>query len=256
MIYLYTGTPGSFKSYHAVAECLTSLKRGKNVITNFPLAYEKKLKKKQVSGVYEYVNNLQLTVKYLVDFAIKHHTNSVKSQTLLVIDEASIKFNSRDFSKKDRLEWINFFANHRHFNFDIILIAQQDRMIDRQIRGLIETEYKHRVIKNYKAFGFILSSLFLRRSFLAVEYWYPCGLRSGSRLYFFNKKIACCYDTMLLFVDSNNKLSNARNKNLPSEVKKSAKTKKIDVKEQQIQKKIVKFTSILRAYIIQHGSSV
>lgn len=253
MIYLYSGTPGSFKSYHAVAECLTALRRGKNVITNFPLAYEKKLKK--VSGVYEYVDNMKLTVSYLIDFANTYHKQSVKAQTLIVIDEASIKFNSREFSRKDRLEWINFFANHRHFNFDIILIAQQDRMLDRQIRCLIETEYKHRVLKNYKAFGFILS-LFLKGSFFAVEYWYPCSLRSGSRLYFFNKKIACCYDTMSLFVDSNNKLSNARNKNLPSEVKKIAKTKKIDVKEQQIRKNIVKFTSVLRAYIAQHGSSV
>ena len=158
-IVLYSGTPGSFKSYHAVKSCISWLKSGGNLITNFPLDYKKSIKK-PVSGVYEYVNNLDLTVEYLLDFAVKHHKPSVKAQTLIVIDEASIKFNSRDFMVKDRMRWINFFANHRHFNFDVIMITQQDRMLDRQIRGLIETEYKHRSIKNYKTFGFFLYSSF------------------------------------------------------------------------------------------------
>ena len=35
-IELYSGTPGSYKSYHAVSECINALKHGKNLITNFP----------------------------------------------------------------------------------------------------------------------------------------------------------------------------------------------------------------------------
>ena len=147
-VYLYSGTPGSYKSYHAVKECLTWLKQGKNLITNFPLNYQKRVK--HPKGIYEQVTNDSLTIDYLVNFAIEHHKKGVKAQTLLVVDEASIKFNSRDFAKKDRMEWINFLANHRHFNYDVILIAQQDRMIDRQIRALIETEYRHKPQQRHK----------------------------------------------------------------------------------------------------------
>lgn len=207
-ISLFSGTPGSYKSYHAVCEALSALKHGKNLITNFPINYKKRLKR-PVKGLYECVNNLDLTVDYLTNFAAAHHKPSVRAQTLVVIDEASIKFNSRDFQLKDRMGWINFFANHRHFNYDVILITQQDRMLDRQIRGLIETEYKHRAIKNYKFLGFVLNAI-CRGAFICVEYWYPCKLRNGSQLCKFNYKIAQCYDTMAQFVDSQNKMASAR----------------------------------------------
>ena len=207
-ISLYSGTPGSYKSYHAVKECIDWLKLGRNLITNFPVNYSKVIKK-PIKGTYEMIDNLSLTVDYLINFAVEHHKPSVKAQTLVVIDEASIKFNSRDFNMKDRMGWINFFANHRHFNFDIILITQQDRMLDRQIRGLIETEYKHRALKNYKTFGFILNLIF-HGCFMCVEIWYPCKLKCSSSFNIFRKKIADCYDTMGLFVDSNSKMAQAR----------------------------------------------
>lgn len=207
-ISLYSGTPGSYKSYHAVKEAITWLKLGRNLMTNFPLNYKKRIKR-PIKGVYECVNNLDLTVDYLINFACEHHKPSTKAQTLVIIDEASIKFNSRDFQLKDRMGWINFFANHRHFNFDVILITQQDRMLDRQIRGLIETEYKHRAIKNYKTLGWILNLIF-HGFYACVEVWYPCKLKNGSSFGIFNKKIADCYDTMGLFVDSQNKMAAAR----------------------------------------------
>ena len=119
---------------------------------------------------FDCVNNIDLTVDYLIYFAIKHHLPSVNAQTLVVIDEASIKFNSRDFNVKDRMGWINFFANHRHFNFNVILITQQDRLLHRQIRGLIETEFKNRALKNYRLFGMLLDLLF-HGCFMCVEIW-------------------------------------------------------------------------------------
>lgn len=229
-ISLYSGTPGSYKSYHAVYRSILWLKTGGNVISNFPLNYSKVIKR-PVKGVYEMVDNLSLTVDYLIKFAAEHHKPSVKAQTLVVIDEASIKFNSRDFNVKDRMEWIRFFANHRHFNFEIVLIAQQDRMLDRQIRGCIETEFKHRSLKNYKLFGRFLN-WFFHGCFMCVEYWYPCKLKNDAIFHVFNKKIASCYDTMALFIDSNNKMSQARQEQskqnaLPPSVTDTAITKKV-----------------------------
>ena len=271
-IMLYSGTPGSYKSYHAVKYSIDFLKHGGNVITNFPLLYQKRVKK--IKGVYEQIDNMTLTIDYLVNFAIKHHKKGVKAQTLLVIDEASIKFNSREFSNKDRLDWIKFFANHRHFNFDVILIAQQDRMIDRQIRSLIETEYKHRALKSYGFLGFICNLVF-RGCFMVVEYWYPVRTRVGSSFGVFHKRIADCYDTMGLFVDSNNKMSVARMR-ADAELALKEKNKKRfkisdlfirkrkevkikDVKDKktlhQVNKDMSELVNVLCAYVNEHGNS-
>ena len=96
------------------------------------------------------------------------------------------------------MEWVNFFANHRHYNFDVILIAQNDRMLDRQIRGLLEYDMKHRALKNWNLAMAIVSLIF-RGLFHCVEYWYPCKIKTATHLKRFNKRIANCYDTMALF---------------------------------------------------------
>lgn len=238
---LFSGTPGSYKSYHAVKEAISWLKLGNNLITNFPLNYKNYLKK-PIKGVYECVNNIDLTVDYLIDFAVEHHHKGVKAQTLVIFDEASIKFNSRDFNMHDRMQWINFFANHRHFNYDVILITQQDRMLDRQIRGLIETEYKHRAVKNYKLLGMLINALF-RGCFMCVEIWYPCKLKNGSMFYIFNRKIASCYDTMALFVDIKNKNKKAVINNGASDV---------SHQNEQVRKNLTQLVTLLNAYVLRN----
>ena len=96
------------------------------------------------------------------------------------------------------MEWINFLANHRHFNYEFILIAQNDRMLDRQIRGLLEYDMKHRALKNWNL-AMALLSLVCKGIFHCVEYWYPCKIKTSTHLMKFKPKIANCYDTMALF---------------------------------------------------------
>lgn len=205
-ISLYSGTPGSYKSFHATADIIKWLGWGKNVIANFPVDPKKYYKKNKLKslGIFEFKTNTELTIKYLLDFAKTHHKpNTLKAQTLIVIDEASIMFNSRQFDRKDRMEWVNFFANHRHFNFDVILIAQNDRMLDKQIRGLLEYDYKHRALKNWN-FAMMIVSIIFKGLYHCVEYWYPCKMKTDVTLHRFNQKIANCYDTMALFNFQNN----------------------------------------------------
>lgn len=203
-ISLYSGTPGSYKSYHATADIIQWLGRGKNVISNFPVNPHKYYKPNKKLGTFIFKPNSDLNVNFLLNFAKLNHKNSIKAQTLVVIDEASILFNSRQFDRKDRMEWVNFFANHRHFNYEFILIAQQDRMLDRQIRGLLEYDYKHRALKNWNLAMALISS-FCHGIFHVVEYWYPCKIKTSTQLKRFNTKIASCYDTMALFNFSDNK---------------------------------------------------
>ncbi len=197
MLSLYTGTPGSYKSYHAVDEICRILKFGGRVIANFKIS-DDFLKSKQCKGTFIYVNNRDITCQYFIDFARKHHSNKIyKCQTFVYIDEASILFNQRVFGKSDkvaRLNWINFFANSRHFGYDFILIVQQDKMIDAQIRALVESEFRHRSIKHYKLFGSFLSKFF--KMFFVIEVWYPARLKVGATPRFFHLFVARRYDTM------------------------------------------------------------
>lgn len=199
-ISLYSGTPGSYKSYHAVSDVLKWLGTRRNVIANFPIKYDDYFKpnKRKNLGDFQFLPNTELTINYLLNYAKTHHAPNTKAQTLIVIDEASILFNARQFDSKNRMEWVNFFANHRHFNFDVILIAQNDRMLDRQIRGLLEYDIKHRALKNMNL-AMSLASFIFQGIFHCVEYWYPCRLKVNTNLCRFNIKKARCYDTMALF---------------------------------------------------------
>lgn len=202
MIYLYSGTPGSGKSYHAVADILAKLNRKhkNNVIANFPLTI-----RKPVRGIFQYWDNPDLTIANLMQFAQQHHRRGIEGQTLVVIDEAQCIFNSRDWNGKGiiqgalkknpetRMEWIKFFSQHRHLGFNFILIAQSDKMIDKQIRVLIENDVKHLKINN----GFFCFLPFT--CFLAITKWYGQNMKTGTEIIKYKRKIARCYDSYALF---------------------------------------------------------
>ena len=153
MIYLYSGTPGSGKSLHMAQDIFYKLKRKHSVIANFMIEEEvvtKGLFKNHKIGVFTYVDNEELSVDFLVNYARKNHVMGKENQTLLCLDECHTMFNPRKFQRKDRLHWIQFFTQHRKLGFNIILVTQNDRLLDRQIRGLIEYEVKHRKVNNFK----------------------------------------------------------------------------------------------------------
>ena len=252
MIFLYSGTPGSYKSYHAVKESIWWLKHGFNVIANFPLDYSHVIKR-NIKGRFDFVPTPDLTVDFLIQYAADHHKPGRKPQTLIVIDEAAIKFNAREFNKHDRLDWINFFANHRHFNFDVILVTQSDIMLDKQIRQLIEHEYKHRALSNFMWFGRLLGLVF-RGVHLYIDIWYPMQMKDKTQFCLFNKRIADCYDTMGLFVGSKAMDS------LQSKVKYTSKggetisNVKNYRKKQQVRKDLSKLCTCLTSYVLANSS--
>ena len=199
-ITLYSGTPGSGKSYHAARDIAARLRRGGGLIANFPV--NEGAVKKCKSRV-DYWDNAELTPERLVSYALEHHKIGKEGQTLVVVDECQVIFNCRDYSRKDRAGWVQFFSQHRKLGFDFLLITQQDRMLDRQFRGLIETEVRHRKLNNYGTGGFILS-LFTGLStwFIAIEYWYGGNkLKLGQKMFRYQKKYEKVYDSYRLFSD-------------------------------------------------------
>lgn len=203
MIYLYTGTPGSGKSYHAAEVVDRALRRKIPVIANF----EVNLNPRKHRGEYVYIETLDMNPQIFIRYAEEHFfPGRNEHQGIIIIDEAQIPFNSRDGLNKNRMRWIDFFSKHRHYFYDIILITQNDRMIDRQIRSLVETEYKHRKLTNYGAKGWFMIVLF-RKMFVAVEYWYPIQERVGSEFFNLRKSVCRLYDTFRKFDNSDGQSS-------------------------------------------------
>lgn len=202
MITLYSGTPGSGKSYHAAKDLIARFRRGGGIIANFPLKVPDNIKPKKELRV-AYWDNSEITPQRLVAYALKYHKMGVEGQTLIVVDEAQVIFNCRDFHAKDRADWVKFFSQHRKLGFNMLLITQNDRMLDRQIRVLIENEVKHRKLNNYGFGGGVLSLLtFGSTWFIAIEYWYGGNKLLLSREVFrYNKRVSEIYDSYRMFDD-------------------------------------------------------
>ena len=68
MIYLYTGTPGSGKSYHVAKEIYFYLYHGRNVIANFDINYDSiPSRKRRPKGYFFYRENHELSADWLMD---------------------------------------------------------------------------------------------------------------------------------------------------------------------------------------------
>ena len=195
MISLYSGTPGSGKSLHCARTIINWSRLGYPVVGNFTVDLSKYKR-----ADFIYCPNHEMTP----DFLIKLSQEKVGSQPkegsiLLVIDECQLLFNAREWQQNGRAQWLSFFTQHRKLGYDIILIAQFDRMVDRQIRSLIEYEYIHRKMSNFGWQGKMLSLVFGGKTFIAVKRWYPLHERLGAEVFHARKWMYSVYDTYAAF---------------------------------------------------------
>lgn len=194
MIYFYSGTPGSGKSLHVARDIYYRLNRNKkypNVIANF-MINENMIRNKKSRFVYK--DNSDLTVSFLLNYAFENHKQGVENQTLVVVDEASVIWNAREWQKGEtshnRMDWLKFFVQHRKLGYNFIIISQTDRQIDRQIRSLFEYEIKHRKVNNFK-----IGKLIPFPMFACVSYWYGVNERLGVEFFTYRRKWGKFYDS-------------------------------------------------------------
>lgn len=196
MIELYVGAPGSFKSYHATARGIYKIScyNRNHVIANYPIKPSKKDK-----GEWLYIPDDKLTPELLILRSIEKGYYGKESSCLLIIDEAGIFFNSRDWqiAGARRKEWIKFFALSRHYGYDVILIAQDERMVDRQIRSLAEFTVKHVNLKSHKWVKWLVPPFI--KAFVAVSFWSGGRFRGNVETGFMKPWIANRYDTIRAF---------------------------------------------------------
>lgn len=191
-ISLYTGTPGSGKSYHCTKMIYEYLKKGKNVISNFPIIVPE-----DITGFFVLIEkDSDLSIEFLYNFAKANHSKGDENLTLIVIDEAQLRFNSRDWANKDRAGWNSFFSVHRHLGYEIVLSTQNADFIDKQMRVLVECEYKHKNLKKTKL-GLLFP--FMPTWFMIVQFHYSTKMKMGVSHSFYDKKIGARYDSYVFF---------------------------------------------------------
>ena len=189
MIELYTGTPGSGKSYSALLRILRRLNKKRYVVANFQVLTNERNK-----DYFIYLDNSELKVKKLVELSLQKGFYGKEGSCLLVIDEAQVIFNSRQFDSKDRLEWVKFFSQSRKLGYDIVLVTQNDRMIDRQIRTLAEYEVKHKNLRSYFWLSWLPLEVHVR-----VTYWYGEKFKGVVEFFIVRKRYFKYYDSYRMF---------------------------------------------------------
>ena len=203
MITLYTGTPGSGKSLDIARKIYDSTLTNKKIICNFDIN-KSALKKK--ADNFLYLENEKITPDFLYQYSRANTIKGKENQILLIIDEAQMLFNSRDWNKGNRQEWCKFFQLHRHYGYNIILATQFDRLLDRQIRSLVEYEIIHRKINNYGLAGALLGLIFgAKPLFIRIEYWYPIKEKISVTFFKGKKKLYNLYDSYLNYEELNDK---------------------------------------------------
>lgn len=199
MIAIFTGTPGSGKSLHCAKQIRDNLIMGKKlVVSNMEIATEKL---KHMRGQYIFLDNPEITPERLIKISQDYSEGYIakESSIKLYIDEAQLLFNSRDWSRSDRMEWIRFFTQHRKLGYDVYLITQNDRMLDRQIRSLAQYEFKHRKLWNYGWKGKLVSFWCGGRLYMYAWRFYELknnDAKIGSTYFLCRKKYYEIYDTL------------------------------------------------------------
>lgn len=203
-ITIYSGTPGSGKTLHAVADIREALQKPRGadrpVVANFCV---------NVAGckrnAFHRFENDDITPRMLCDFADGFWDSGVRDYSedylLLVLDECSLIFNSRLWMSKgtgrgdSRMDWLEFMSQHRKYGYRIILITQSAKMIDNQFRMLVDDEVNHRRVDTMGKFGAMAGILCRHRLFMLVHYLFQTHERLGMRFMWRRNSVSRMYDT-------------------------------------------------------------
>lgn len=221
MISLIQGTPGSGKSAVGTVDMLQFLLSGGVVACNYNLIsgwhYKLAAMHPRVrwlrADIHKVANDLwsrafkigthdtvmELSGKLRDILKVPAGQRIKEGTARLYIDEAQLLFNSRNW--KDNWGFIEFLTQHRKLGWDVYIIAHAAEMIDKQIRDLIEFEYRLRNLQKVKVLGlFPLSPYPL---FMTIVRYAGLGAGSGNiawrRLYPLRPNFASLYDSMEVF---------------------------------------------------------
>lgn len=148
MINAIVGRPGGGKTYESVRyHILPSILDDKRkVVTNIPVNKEhiKRIHGAEYADLVEVIEGnfsnfgQQRPFSLVTDFTNHNEWKNEKGQgVLFVIDEAHLSL-GRD-AKKETLEYLSM---HRHYGHDLLLLTQNERKLNRDVKDMVEVAYR------------------------------------------------------------------------------------------------------------------
>lgn len=198
----FTGVPGSGKSLHAARLVRFSLDRRypRPVIANWQLSRDAPVAHPEY---FHYIPNDEMSAGKIIDFANDFWTKTElpfrEDYITLCLDECAIIFNSRRWSDKSRMSYLEFLSQSRKYGVRVLLISQSAKMIDNQFRMLIEREFNHRRISSMGPAGALAALPFRGRLFLVVRYLFQANERLGMEMLTCSKRDIAMYDSYARF---------------------------------------------------------
>lgn len=170
MIEMYEGRIGGGKTYSAVRKMLEYMSYGGVVSTNITLNIERCREYcRKVHGVEIQDEQYQYLTEEKIGVFHRHTPSGTKEMpSLVVIDEAHIWLNARDWANANR-ELLTFLTQSRKSFTDVIFISQSSLNCDKQIMRLIQYIWRFRDMQQVKVWGV---SMKMCRFFMGVQYDY------------------------------------------------------------------------------------
>lgn len=190
---LLTGGLGSGKSYDAVRQIIDLLSNGRRVHTNIDGLNGEKQRKMigHITGLAHY--ELESSLIYWDDAKdrdkIRKFWEHIKPNDVCVWDECHKYWNSRQWKDDVNLEAGNWFAESRHSGNDVLLITQNQKKLDANIRDIVSWRYHY---TNLKQFGVLGKGAYTSTAFYENS---DAGFTSRPRRY--RKEIFHCYKSVV-----------------------------------------------------------
>jgi hypothetical protein len=206
-IQTYTGTIGSGKSYHALEDIVELLRKGKYVVSNFPLNFTEGMKRKGYVDRFMYVPDDFLMgvdgVAFLYQLQKQKDFYKLGGEgaCMVVIDEAGNYFPPEENNSLSTRMWKLFFTQSRKMGYDFLLICQDDlSQINKTIRKCVEYKVLHRKANNIFPFKLLPFTLFMY-----VTLWAQQKEKLSSSASIYVKRFGALYNTEMMFGDIDGK---------------------------------------------------
>jgi len=154
VIEIFEGRLGGGKTYSAVVRIVDHVRRGGLVCTNVEIKWDaiKTYCADKWAVLVEDDQVIKLADEEIGEFFRHTPSGTVELPVLVVVDEAHLNFNARDWNKSSR-ELLSFLTQSRKVSTDIIFISQSADNIDKQFRRLVQYVWRFRDMKKFKIAG-------------------------------------------------------------------------------------------------------
>lgn len=200
MIYIVTGKLGSGKSLLAVDRAIQYASEGRRVAANFHMDFtpichspDSKLSSNPVTVLPSIPSTENLL---MLGFGGEHEDTA----GALLLDECAQFLNSRTWQGKEREEMINWLLHARKRCWDVFLIVQHERMLDKQVRDAL-AEYVVTIKRTDRLKVPFVPIKFPRMHVGIVRYGLDQNAMVADRWITRGGQAMECYDTRAIFND-------------------------------------------------------